>query len=80
MSLAEPSELSYAKPVTTHMLDNAQLEGQKLCAVSPPTSGAPCMRARRGDDVHTERSPQVGRDQALLLSVLGSHVADFGSF
>ena len=38
------------------------------------------VRARRGNDVHAERSPQVGRDQALLRSTLGSHVVDFSFF
>ena len=38
------------------------------------------VRARRGDDVHAERCPRVGRDQALLRSVLGSHVVDFPFF
>ena len=38
------------------------------------------VRARRGDDVHAERCLRVGRDQALLESVLGSHVADFPFF
>ena len=38
------------------------------------------VRARRGDDVHAGRCLRVGRDQALLESVLGSHVADFPFF
>ena len=38
------------------------------------------VRARRGEDVHAERCPQVGRDQALLWSMLGSHVVDFSFF
>ena len=37
-------------------------------------------RGRRGNDVHAERRPQAGRDQALLRRVLGSHVADFPFF
>ena len=37
-------------------------------------------RGPRGNDVHAERRPQAGRDQALLRAVLGSHVADFPFF
>ena len=38
------------------------------------------VRARRGDDVRAERCLWVGRNQALLGSVIGSHVADFAFF
>ena len=38
------------------------------------------VRARRGDDVRAERCLWVGRNQALLGSVLDSHVADFPFF
>ena len=38
------------------------------------------VRARRGDDVRAERCLWVGRNQALLGSVIGSHVADFPFF
>ena len=38
------------------------------------------VRGLRGDDVHAERCPRDGRDQAPLRSVLGSHVVDFSFF
>ena len=38
------------------------------------------VRALRGNDVHAERCLRVGRDQAPLRSVLGSHVVDFSFF
>ena len=38
------------------------------------------VRARRGDDVDAERCLRGGRDQALLWSMLGSHVVDFSFF
>ena len=47
---------------------------------SQPTHFQCRVRGRRGDDVHAERCPQVGRDQALLRRVLGLHVADFSFF
>ena len=46
----------------------------------PPLRRAP-VRAQRGDDVRAEFSCiWVGRDQAALWSVLGSHIADFPLF
>ena len=38
------------------------------------------VRALRGDDVHAERCLRAGRDETVLRSVLGSHVADFPFF
>ena len=40
-------------------------------------SDARAVRARRGDDVRAERCLRVGREQAALWSVLGSHIAHF---
>ena len=51
-----------------------------FCEETTYTDPAPFQRAvrgRRGDDVHAERCPRVGRDPTLLRSVLGFHVVDF---
>ena len=50
-----------------------------FCEETMYTDPAPFQRAvrgRRGDDVHAERCPRVGRDPTLLRSVLGFHVVD----
>jgi hypothetical protein len=43
----------------------------------PPTRRRTRVRSQRGDDVRAERCLRVGRDQAVLRSVLGVHVVDF---
>jgi hypothetical protein len=69
------------------VVPHARLVGQLVCERRgvkhlPPLAlrRAP-VRAQRGDDVRAEFSCLwVGRDQAALWSVLGSHIADFPLF